>query len=71
MCSSEARSKLKREGSSSPAAVNLMYYGHAQVNIRGPVTGTLYRFSRLKSVQQVDARDAAAILRTRLFRQVR
>jgi hypothetical protein len=71
MCSGETRSKLKEEGSPRPAAVNLLYYGHAKVNIRGPVTGTLYHFSRREPVQPVDARDVVAILRTRLFRQVR
>ena len=71
MCSGETRSKLKEEGSPSPAVVSLLYYGHAKVDIRGPVTGALYRFSRRQPVQPVDARDAVAILRTRLFRQVR
>ena len=70
MCSGEKRSDLRADNASNQAAVNLLYYGHAKVNIRGPVTGALYQFSRLKPVQSVDARDAVAILRTRLFRQV-
>jgi hypothetical protein len=47
-----------------------MYYGYASVNIRGPFTGQLYQFSRLRPVQAVDSRDAQSILRTRLFRRV-
>ena len=70
MCSGEQRTSLKAEGTQSRATVKLLYYGHAKVNIRGPVTGALYQFSRLQPAQSVDARDAVAILRTRLFRQV-
>jgi hypothetical protein len=71
MCSGEEQSELKAKSATKHPAVKLMYYGHAKVNIRGPVTGTLYQFSRLQPVQSVDSRDAVAILRTRLFRQVR
>ena len=41
------------------------------MNVRGPATGRLYQFSKLQPMQAVDARDAAAILRTRLFRRVK
>jgi hypothetical protein len=53
------------------SASKLTYYGYAPVNVRGPFTGQLYQFSRLDPVQAVDARDAASILKTRLFRQAR
>ena len=70
MCGGDKRSDVRANGDSNHSAIKLLYYGHAKVNIRGPVTGALYRFSRLQPVQSVDTRDAVAILRTRLFRQV-
>jgi hypothetical protein len=51
-------------------ALNLMYFGYAQVNVRGPVSGRLYQFSRQQPVQAVDARDAVSMLKTRLFRRI-
>jgi hypothetical protein len=71
MCCGQKRSDLKANGTASQAALNLMYCGFASVNVRGPVTGQLYQFSRLHPVQSVDARDAVSILKTRLFRQAR
>lgn len=37
--------------------------------VRGPVTGRQYTFSAAAQVQMVEARDAAALLRTSWFRQ--
>jgi hypothetical protein len=71
MCCGENRSILKETGIASQAALNLMYYGLGAVNVRGPVTGQLYQFSRVYPVQSVDVRDAVCILKTRLFRQAR
>ncbi len=71
MCCGQKRSDLKVNGIANQNALNLMYYGFASVNIRGPVTGRLYQFSRLSPVQSVDARDAVSILKMRLFRQAR
>lgn len=71
MCCGQTRSDLKANGSASQQALKLMYYGHAAVNVRGPVTGRLYQFSQFHPVQSVDARDAVSILKTRLFRQTR
>lgn len=71
MCCGQTRSDLETNGSANQHALNLMYYGHAAVNVRGPVTGQLYQFSRVHPVQSVDARDAVSILKTRLFRQTR
>jgi hypothetical protein len=50
---------------------NLLYYGTASVSVRGPVTGTLYEFSRQQRIQTVDPRDAVSMLKTRLFRRIR
>jgi hypothetical protein len=48
-----------------------MYFGYAQVSVRGPVSGYLYQFSRQQPVQAVDARDAVSMLKTRLFRRIK
>jgi hypothetical protein len=37
--------------------------------VRGPATGRQYTFSAAAQVQMVEARDAAALLRTSWFRQ--
>ncbi|HXE26799.1 MAG TPA: hypothetical protein VN637_18105 [Roseiarcus sp.] len=37
--------------------------------VRGPATGRQYAFSAAAPVQMVEARDAAALLRTSWFRQ--
>lgn len=71
MCCGENRSVLKENGIASQSPLNLMYHGLGAVNVRGPVTGQLYQFSRVYPVQSVDARDAVSFLKTRLFRQSR
>jgi hypothetical protein len=71
MCGSQERGDMSTETKTSKASLDLMYYGVAPLSVRGPVTGKLYRFSRLDPVQSVDARDAAPILKTRLFRRLR
>ncbi len=65
------RSDSRTNGTAKQKSVRLMYYGYAAVNIRGPVTGQLYQFSRLQPVQSVNTGDAASILNTRLFRRTR
>ena len=50
------------------AAVNLNYVAGSPVRVRGAVTGRQYDFSGLRPTQAVDARDAAGLLRTSLFR---
>ena len=71
MCCGQQRSALKAGGNAQQADLNLFYYGVTPASVRGPVSGRLYQFSKQQPVQAVDARDAASILRTRLFRQVR
>jgi hypothetical protein len=71
MCCGQTRSSLRSAGAAAQAALKLMYCGHASINVRGPVTGQLYQFSRLHPVQDIDTRDAVSILRMRLFRQIR
>ncbi|MGA7831999.1 MAG: hypothetical protein WCA21_13650 [Terracidiphilus sp.] len=50
------------------AALNLQYTGQPQMNVRGPVTGSAYRFSPTTPVQPVDMRDARFLLASPLFR---
>jgi hypothetical protein len=54
-----------------PTEQRLLYYGTARMSVRGPVTGTLYQFSRQQPIQTVDPRDAVSMLKTRLFRRIR
>jgi hypothetical protein len=56
---------------SRPTDQLLLYYGTTRVSVRGPVTGTLYLFSRQQPIQTVDPRDAVSMLKTRLFRRIR
>ena len=51
------------------SAVGLRYLEKQPVRVRGTVTGQMYHFSEGSSVRWVDARDAAALLRTRYFRR--
>jgi hypothetical protein len=62
---------LRTGGEAQQAGLNLHYLGYSPMNVRGPVTGQLYQFSKLQPVQAVDARDVASILRTRLFGRAR
>lgn len=71
MCHGPKRNGLSANGSANRTSVNRFYYGYSSVCVRRPVTGKLYRFSRLQPVQTVDARDAAPTLKTRLFRRTR
>ena len=48
-------------------ALNLRYSGPLQVCVRGPVTGSVYKFSPAQPVISVDERDAQSLLSSRLF----
>lgn len=48
--------------------MRVRYYGGRPIVIKGPVTGSEYRFSGIDRLQLVDPRDAVAIVRKRLFR---
>jgi hypothetical protein len=51
------------------ASVALRYTETSAILVKGPVTGRQYQFSGSSPVQAVDARDVAALLRTRFFSQ--
>jgi hypothetical protein len=48
--------------------MKVRYGGGRSVIVKGPVTGTDYRFSGIERLQLVDPRDAVAIVRHPLFR---
>jgi hypothetical protein len=48
--------------------VALRYSGKDKITLRGPISGRVYRFSGLEPALPVDAGDAAALLRSHLFR---
>ena len=48
--------------------MRVSYSGGSPLLIKGPVTGSVYRFSGIQRTQLVDPRDAVAIVRNHLFR---
>ena len=70
MCCGQKRSAMKSESTPDPNAIKLLYRGQYSVQIRGSVTGRVYQFPKSEPVQLVDARDATALMQTRMFRQV-
>ena len=48
-------------------SLDVQYRGRLQIAVSGRFTGTLYRLSRIKPVQRVDARDAFQLLDSGLF----
>jgi len=56
---------------SSHGTVTLRYLERSRIIVRGPATGRYYEFSGIDAVKPVEARDAAALLRTQFFRQAR
>jgi hypothetical protein len=76
MCCGQKRGAMKADGSlntngaSDPGSIKLHYRGQYSVQIRGAVTGRVYQFPKSNPVQMVDARDAASLMQTRMFRQV-
>jgi len=59
----------RRPAQAPHAAVSLRYLENAPIRVQGHVTGRLYDFSGIHPIRTMDARDAPALLRTRLFRQ--
>ena len=45
----------------------IRYLGGAMVTVRGPATGLAYVFSRRQPTRNIDRRDLAALLRSKLF----
>jgi hypothetical protein len=69
MFRSQRRSALRIVGTTQNGALNLRYSGQPLVNVRGPITGIIYKFSPAQPVQPVDVRDGRILLASQLFRQ--
>jgi hypothetical protein len=55
----------------TPSAIaRIKYLSASNIVVLGPATGRKYAFSAGSPIQSVDARDAAALLRTRQFASV-
>ena len=73
-----SRLRLGASGSAPPSSApaptedetSLAYLANAAIRVRGASTRRTYEFSSADPVQRVDARDAAALLRTGFFRTV-
>lgn len=48
-------------------SLNVMYVGQSRLELRGTVTGQVYRFSTELPIQRVDLRDAKFLLASPLF----
>ena len=58
------------EATPSPVlAIRLTYNQAGQIHVTGPVTGERYAFADSGSALEVNPRDAAALLRSGLFRR--
>jgi hypothetical protein len=51
------------------SSIALRYTETSPIVVKGPTTGRHYQFSGSSPVQAVDARDVAALLRTKFFSQ--
>jgi len=51
------------------SVVNLRYTEQASIQLRGLISGRMYRFSYSQPLQAVDVRDSVALLQTRFFRR--
>lgn len=76
-CCGQKREQLKTSSqyhtlpqpATAPSFVRLRYLATARIRVFGGATGRLYEFSAAAATQSVDARDAEALLRGKLFRR--
>ena len=67
-CGSGGRAVIRQEDLERGLMFEIEYAGGRTVSVVGSVTGRSYTFSGLDRLQQVDPRDASALLRERIFR---
>lgn len=67
---SAGRLTITRKEIERGLTLRVEYAGGRTVKIEGPATGRTYVFSGAARVQEVDPRDAAALLRDRHFRLI-
>lgn len=63
-----ARRQRQISTTTPPSSINVRYLETSPIRVRGSVSGMIYEFSGPRAVQQVDARDASSLLKTRFFR---
>ena len=67
--SSDAVSQDSAAAATDRSVVNLRYTEQASIQLRGLISGRMYRFSYSQPLQTVDVRDSVALLQTRFFRR--
>jgi hypothetical protein len=67
-CGGGVRGAIRQEDIDRGLAFEIEYAGGRTVTVIGSVTKRPYTFSGLDRLQAVDPRDAAALLRERVFR---
>jgi len=51
------------------SSIKLRYLASARIRVTGSTTGRQYEFSGTAAIQNVDARDVEALVRTKFFRR--
>jgi hypothetical protein len=67
-CAKAGRAVVRQEDIERGLAFEVEYAGGRTITVVGTVTGRRYTFSGMSRLQAVDPRDAAALLRERVFR---
>jgi hypothetical protein len=67
-CGKAGRAVIRQEDIDRGLAFEVEYAGGRTITVVGAVTGRHYTFSGMSRLQQVDPRDAVALLRDRAFR---
>jgi hypothetical protein len=67
-CSQRGRPAIREEDIERGLALEIEYAGGRTITVVGAVTRRRYTFSGVDRLQKVDPRDAAALLRDRVFR---
>lgn len=67
-CRETGRAVIRQDEIERGLEFEVEYAGGRTINVVGAVTGRVYTFSGLERLQRVEPRDAAALLRHRLFR---
>ena len=70
-CPEAGRAVIRQEEIDRGLAFEVEYAGGRTLTVVGAATGRHYTFSGLRRLQRVDPRDAAALLRQRVFRPKR
>ena len=64
------QSGVQNSHDAAGALVSLRFKQSSPVMVRGPVTGKHYQFNGSVNTQRVDARDAAALIKSGYFQMV-